>query len=430
VKKIIKPTILRGTRDFLPQQMACRNQVMDIIKSTFEQFGYASIETPILSPADTILGKYGEEGDQLAYSFTDRGGRRIALPYDLTVPFARYMAANYRELPIPFKRYQIQRVWRAERPQKGRLREFYQCDVDIIGSDSLLCEAEIAKIIVTVFDRLKISNVKIKINSRRLLNDILSFFGVLEDKVLPAIRLIDKLEKIGEDSVIDELNKIGVKNAREIIETLKPGNNNIITLNKLNKFNVDDINNFLGLSKQLSVPDENILIDPTLARGLDYYTGLVFEVIAPGSDLGAICAGGRYDNLCSLFSDQDFSGIGVAFGFERIMMLIEKDKLFDNSASNSKVLVTIFDNDQVYNALSVYNNLINVGIPAEIYMGTDKLAKQLKFADKKGIPFVVIQGPEEIEREEIIIRRMDTGLQKVLSKDQLVSYMRGYYEAK
>lgn len=430
MKNIIEPTILRGTRDFLPQQMIQRNIVMDEIKKVFEQFGYAPIETPILSPATTILGKYGDEGDKLTYSFTDRGGRKIALPYDLTVPFARYVAANYRDLPMPFKRYQIQRVWRAERPQKGRLREFYQCDVDIIGSTELLCEAEITKIIVTVFAKLKIDDIKIKINSRRLLNSILSSFNVDEDKIMPAIRIIDKLEKIGEQFVIDDLNDLGIKNAKEIVDILKPEETNLKTLNKLEKYDISEVKTLIELCKQLSVPDSKILIDPSLARGLDYYTGLVFEVISLESKIGAICAGGRYDNLCSLFSDQNFSGMGVAFGFERIMMIVEQRELLKEKNLNSKVLVTVFGKDEAKNSIRIFNNLINTGISAEIYLGTDNLTKQLKFADKKDIPFVIIQGPEEIEKDEVIIRRMQTGKQKTIQIGQLTTYLKGYYEAK
>lgn len=430
MKEIIKPIILKGTRDFLPQQMMNRNAVMDIIKSTFEQFGYAPIETPILSPASTILGKYGDEGDKLSYSFTDRGGKRIALPYDLTVPFARYFAANYQSLPIPFKRYQIQRVWRAERPQKGRLREFYQCDVDIIGSKEIICEAEITKIIATVFSRLNINDYKIKINSRRLLNSILSSLNVNDDKIMSTIRIIDKLEKIGEQFVIEDLNELGISNAKEIVEILKSETNNSKTLKKLERYDTSEIKELLDICKQLSIPDKNLLIDPSLARGLDYYTGLVFEVVIEGSGIGAICAGGRYDNLCSLFSDQNFSGMGVAFGFERIMMIIEQRKLLVNNDSSSKVLVTIFGKSELNNSLTIYNNLVNANIPAEIYVGTDNLSKQLKFADKKGIPFVIIQGPEEVENDQIIIRKMKTGKQKVLPTDQIISYINGYYEAK
>ena len=423
MKNIIEPKILRGTRDFSPQQMAKRNKIMAIMRNSFEQFGYASIETPILSRAETILGKYGDEGDKLTYSFSDNGGRKIALPYDLTVSFARYVAANYYNLPMPFKRYQMQRVWRAERPQKGRYREFYQCDIDIIGSKDLICEAEIAKIISIVFDRLDIRNITIKINSRRLLNAILADFGIVNDKAIDTIRIIDKLDKIGESTVITDLLELGIKNAKKLIAILNPESNNSDTQNKLASYDTSEMQTFLKLCKELKIPDNIIQIDPTLARGLDYYTGLIFEVVSSDSGFGTICAGGRYDNLCSMFSNKDFSGIGVAFGFERIMLILEAQCKLKAETTSSKAMVAIIDNNQI-EAIEILNNLIEANIPAEIYLGEEKLAKQLKFADKKGIPFVIMQGPAEITNNEITIRRMETGEQKSLPVDKIVSYIK------
>ena len=425
----IQPTILKGTRDFLPQEMMRRNVVMEIIRKTFEQFGYSPIETPIICPAETILGKYGEEGDRLTYSFKDRGGRLIALPYDLTVPFARFVAANYQDLPMPFKRYQIQRVWRAEKPQKGRLREFYQCDIDIIGSKSLICEVEIAKIIVSVFERLRIPNITIKVNSRRLMNAILQSFGIDQNDSLAVIRIIDKIAKIGKEAVISELRKMGIDNAEKIIATLTPEGTNKSTLEKISEYDIAELKEFLSYCTDLGVPEKNLQIDPTLARGLDYYTGLTFEVISGDADFGSICAGGRYDNLCGLFSDKDFSGVGVAFGFERIMLLLEQLKIAGNGKAPSQVLVTIFDENSVKDALQTYSKLIEANIATEIYIEPDKLSKQFKFADKKQIPFVLIQGPEEREKQEITIKRLQNGKQKTIPVNQLVSYLSNYYEA-
>lgn len=425
----IQPTILKGTRDFLPTQMMQRNTVMVIIRKSFEQFGYSPIETPIICPAETILGKYGEEGDRLTYSFRDRGKRLIALPYDLTVPFARFVAANYQNLPIPFKRYQIQRVWRAEKPQKGRLREFYQCDIDIIGSKSLICEAEIAKIIITVFDRLGIPNITVKVNSRRLMNAISQSYGISQSDSLAVIRIIDKIAKIGEEAVISTLRKIGIDNAEKIIETLTPEDTNKSTLKKLSKYNTAELEEFLSHCDNLGVPEKNLRVDPTLARGLDYYTDLTFEVISEDADFGSICAGGRYDDLCGLFSDKDFSGVGVAFGFERIMLLLEQLKLFQNGDAPSRALVTIFDENSIKDALQTYSKLIEANVAAEIYFEPDKLSKQVKFADKKQIPFVLIQGPEELDNGEITIKHLQNGKQKTIPINQLVSYLSNYYEA-
>lgn len=402
---------------------------MEIIRKAFEQFGYSPIETPILNPAETILGKYGEEGDRLTYSFKDRGNRSITLPYDLTVLFARFVAANYQDLPIPFKRYQIQRVWRAEKSQKGRLREFYQCDIDIIGSKSLICEAEIAKIIVSVFERLRIPNITIKVNSRRLMNAILQSFGVNQNDSLAVIHVIDKIAKIGKEAVISELQTMGVNNAEAVVSALMPEQTNGRTLEKFSKYDTTELQEFLSYCNELGVSESSLQIDPTLARGLDYYTGLTFEIISQDVDFGSICAGGRYDNLCGLFSDKDFSGVGVAFGFERIMLLLEQLKIYGNGGSPSQVLVTIFDENSVKESLQTYNKLIEASIAAEIYFEPDKLAKQFKFADKKQIPFVLIQGPEEREKQEITIKRLQNGKQKTIPTNQLVSYLSNYYEA-
>ncbi len=428
--KKIDPIILKGTRDFLPQEMMRRNYVMKIIQGCFEQFGYVPLETPILSPAETILGKYGEEGDRLTYSFSDRGGRKIALPYDLTVPFARYFAANYRNLPLPFKRYQIQRVWRAEKPQKGRLREFYQCDVDVIGSKSLICEAEIVKLIVNVFTALGLKNFKIRLNSRSLMNSILKAFGVSGDQTLNVIRIIDKIDKIGRDAVLIQMKSEGVRDPEKLLNTLTADLDNSKTLEKLAKYGTGDLDSFFNYCANLGVDDSFLEFDPTLARGLDYYTGLIFEVVSSDGEFGSICAGGRYDNLCGLFCDQDFSGIGVAFGFERIMLIAEKLNLFSQSDVQSKVLVTIFEEDLVADSLSVYDDLISASIAAEIYFEPQKIAKQFKYADQKKIPFVVLIGSDEKVNGTVTIKRMDSGKQKNIPREQLISYLNGFYEAK
>jgi len=424
----IAPTILQGTRDFLPIEMAKRNLVMNKIKKAFEKFGYDPIETPVICPAETILGKYGEEGERLTYNFETAGGRKIALPFDLTVPFARYVAANYRDLPIPFKRYQIQRVWRAERPQKGRLREFYQCDIDIIGTKSLVAEAEIAKIIVKVFKELGFKDFVIKFNSRRLINEILKSLGISEEKTMDIIRIIDKLVKIGREAVIQELNSISISNAEEILEAFSPAESLNKTLEKLSNFDLKEIKEFLANCENLKVPTQYLEFDPSLARGLDYYTGLIFEVTSKDADFGTLCAGGRYDNLCSLFCDEDFSGVGVAFGFERIMLVLEQMKNLENVKLNSKALITIFDENSTSDSLNIYAELIDAGINCEIYFQPDKLKKQFQFADKKRIPFVIIRGPDEIKDENVTIKLMESGKQKTIPSKQLTTYLSEYYE--
>jgi len=420
----IEPTILKGTREYLPKEMAKRNLVMSNIRQIFERFGYDSIETPIINPAETILGKYGEEGDKLTYSFKDNGDRNIALPYDLTVPFARLVAANWSKLPIPFKRYQIQRVWRADKPQKGRQREFYQCDIDIIGTKSLICEAEVTKVITTLFSELGFSQFVIKLNSRRLLNSILNKFGI--EDATSAIRIIDKLAKIGKEATVEMLIEIGVEKAEELMVLLMPENNNEETFKKLADFDTSELKEFFDLCEDMKVPLNRLQFDPSLARGLDYYTGISFEVYSDEAPFGALCAGGRYDDLCSMFCDQDFSGVGVAFGFARIMLGLEAMGKLDDVKLSSEVLVTIFDEAGVSDSLSIYSDLTDSGINSEVYFEPSKLVKQFKYANKKDIPFVVIIGPEEKAKGEVTIKNMNTGKQKTIPKTQLCSYFNNY----
>jgi histidyl-tRNA synthetase len=426
----IEPKILAGTRDFLPIDMAKRNIVMEKIRNIFERFGYDAIETPILCPAETILGKYGEEGNRLTYNFTDGGGRKIALPYDLTVPFARFVAKNFRELPMPFKRYQIQRVWRAEKPQKGRLREFYQCDIDIIGTKSLICEAEIAKVIVVVFEGLGFKNFTIKFNSRRIINAILESFGVAKEKIIEAIRIIDKIAKIGDNNVIEELRELGIERAEEILSLLKPGNNIEDTLAKISNYDTTEIKDFSAYCSAIGIPEKYLQFDPSLARGLDYYTGIIYEVVSSEADFGTLCAGGRYDNLCQLFCDEDFSGVGVAFGFERLMLVLEKTDFFKEMELNSKALVTLFDENLEQDALNTYAILTSAGINSEIYFQPDRLKKQFAYADKKSIPFVIVRGSDEVSKEEVTIKSMKSGKQKTIPINQLTTYLSNYEKTK
>jgi len=424
VMKKIKPIILKGTKDYLPKDMAKRNLVMSKIRRIFERFGYDRIETPILNSAEIILGKYGEEGDKLTYNFKDNGGRSLALPYDLTVPFARLVAANWSKLPIPFKRYQIQRVWRADKPQKGRQREFYQCDIDIIGTRSLICEAEVAKIITTVFEELGFKKFLVKLNSRRLLNSILASFGIKE--VAPVIRVIDKLAKVGKEAVVEMLDEIGIKDAQKLMELLEPEDTNEATFNKLNDFDTGELKEFFELCDLLGVPTGKIQFDPSLARGLDYYTGISFEVYSSEAPFGALCAGGRYDDLCSMFCDKDFSGVGVAFGFSRIILALEEMGKLDDVGLTSKALVTVFDERSIPDSLAIYRELLDFGINSEVYFETAKLVKQFKYADKKEIPFVVIRGDEERERNEVTVKNMKTGKQKTIPRKQLCTYLTNY----
>jgi len=423
---MIEPKILKGTRDFGPEEMAKRLYVINKIRNVFERYGYGTIETPVIEYAETILGKYGDEGDQLTYKFEDNGGRNIALRYDQTVPFARYYAANYGTLVSPFKRYQIGRVWRADKPQKGRYREFYQCDIDIIGTKSLLAEIEVLKVFADVYRELGINmdEVSMRINDRALMDSLMESANIPEELRLKVISAIDKLDKIGEEKVISILEEIGLNpdQVEEVKLLLNREGNNNEKLSRLEKYNTDTISKILKLAKESGLEDL-INFDPSLARGLDYYTGLILEVEYQDAALGSIAAGGRYDNLCGSFCKQEFSGMGAALGFERIMIIMEEEGLLNNISPSSQVLVGLFDDapETESYALKIYDQLHSDRIKAEIYFGAAKLKKQFKYADRKNIPYVILAGPDEMSANKLTLKNMLNGEQKELTLEELKS---------
>lgn len=400
--KIIEPKILKGTRDFLPKDKAKRDYVMSKFVEVFRRFGYDSIETPVIEYAETILGKYGEEGDKLTYNFEDNGGRMIALRYDQTVPFARLYAANNQELPSPFKRYQISRVWRADKPQKGRYREFYQCDIDVIGTESILVELEMVLVMKAAFEALGISNFEIKFNDRAFMDSVLDKAGVDSDQRMGVISVIDKLDKIGAVGVRKELESRGVD-----VEAISPLLEFDGDLDDLSEFKIDRVRELIKLAGI-----SELKFDPSLARGLDYYTGIVFEGVLPDIQIGSVVGGGRYDNLCGSFSKQEFSGCGIAFGFDRLIVAMEEMGLFSDVALAAQVLVTIFDEDSVSESIKIASQLRELGLNAELYFEAVKLAKQFKYADKKEIPFVIVAGPSEVEKGVVLLKDMQSGEQR------------------
>jgi len=424
---MIEPKILKGTRDFGTDEMAKRLYVMNKVRTVFERYGYGTIETPVIEYAETILGKYGDEGDQLTYSFEDNGGRKIALRYDQTVPFARYYAANYGALPSPFKRYQISRVWRADKPQKGRYREFYQCDIDIIGTNSLLAEIETLKVFADIYKELGLdmSKVTMRINDRALMDSVMDKAGIPEEKRLEVIPAIDKLDKIGEEKVILILKEIGLNESQleKVKLMLDTSGTNEEKLARFEGYFTETIQTILKLAKSSGLNDNLIQFDPSLARGLDYYTGMILEVIYGDASLGSMTAGGRYDNLCGSFCKQRFSGMGAALGFERIMIIMEEEGLLDEVALGSQVLVSLFDDsdETALYALSIYDKLHAAGIRAEIYFNATKLGKQFKFADRKNIPYVVVAGPDEMANQKLMFKNMQSGEQEELGVEELLS---------
>ncbi len=427
MENIIKPKILRGTRDFLPEEMARRNFVERQIISVFECFGYDSIDTPAIEYAETLLGKYGDEGSRQLYKFQDNGGRDVVLRFDQTVPFARVIAMNYTKLTMPFKRYQISKIWRADKPAKGRYREFTQCDIDIIGTKNLVAETEIIKTMYSVFKKIGFKKFIIKINSRRLINSILDDLGVELEKQTDIIRALDKLNKTDRNSVAIEMEKVCNKTTvQNILNTMLVKGTNQEKIKRLSKYDTTEIEKLLKLSEQAGIPDDVLEFDVSLARGLDYYTGIIYEVYIDEIDIGAVCAGGRYDNLCNLFTDKEFSGVGVAFGFDRVVVAMETLGLLDKVGLNTEVLVTYFNEDTLSKTFEIWNQLQCVGINTEIYFEPDKIQKQFKYADKKKIPFVVICGPDEISKGMVTIKNMRTGKQKIIPQMQLNNYFNKY----
>lgn len=390
---------LKGFRDFLPDEARLREEVIEKIKESFRLFGFVPLETPALEYAEVLLGKYGEETDKLIYLFSDQGGRLIGLRYDQTVPLARVMA-NYQNLTKPFKRYQIQPVWRAESPQRGRFREFLQCDIDIIGEKSYFADGEIIACAIKTCQSLGFKKIKMVVNDRQI------FIG-LNQKIITAL---DKIEKIGEEKVIEELTKLGLNNkeAKKILNDIK---------NKKPTENLVKIFNFLkdyGFSEGI-----DFVFQPTLARGLDYYTSTIFELINEDYKNGSLGGGGRYDQLIKQFTNQDEPAVGFAFGFDRIIEAIKEQQLSFSSKKNRLVFIAYFKETSSY-ALKLALKLRENKINCEINLNPEKkLEKQLKYADKKGINYVLIIGPEEAKKKMVKIKNMKTRSQEEIEFNQV-----------
>ena len=434
-----KPSIPKGTRDFSPIEMMRRNYIFSTIRSVFELNGYAPIETPAMENLSTLLGKYGDEGDKLLFKILNSGDYAAKLQpselaesskicekglrYDLTVPFARFVVQHQSEIVFPFKRYQIQPVWRADRPQKGRYREFYQCDVDVIGSKSLLNEVELVGIVEDVFARLGIS-VTLKMNNRKILFGIAEVMGHA-DKMIDITVAIDKLEKIGLDNVKAELAERGID--QDAIAKLQP----ILELSGTTAEKLDTLESVLaqsetgliGVAEMRTVFDSvaaagyklNVELDLSLARGLNYYTGAIFEVKANGFAIGSICGGGRYDNLTGIFGMPDVSGVGISFGADRIYDVMVGLNLFpENLTAATKVVFVNLGEKEAIASLALVNQLRHLGVSAELYPDSAKMKKQMEYANRRQIPFVVIIGSNELEQGVATLKNMATGEQQTL----------------
>ena len=448
---IQKPSIPKGTRDFTPVEMAKRNYIFDTIRNVFKLYGYLPIETPAMENLSTLMGKYGEEGDKLLFKILNSGDflksvskealeaaesnkvqssiSEKGLRYDLTVPFARFVVQHRNDIVFPFKRYQIQPVWRADRPQKGRYREFYQCDVDVIGSNSLLNEAELLMIIEDVYCKLGI-NIVIKLNNRKILAGIAQYIGEA-DRLVDITVAIDKIDKIGLDNVNKELIERGL--SQDAIDKLQPilllEGDNRQKLSSLKEILATSITGMLGvveIEKVLNISEASGLsvdleLDLTLARGLNYYTGAIIEVKAVDAQMGSICGGGRYDDLTGIFGLPDVSGVGVSFGAERIYDVLTELDLFpiDTLTGTQVLLVNFGDGDSIY-CLKIINTIRKAGISAELYPDTIKMKKQMSYADDKNIPFVILMGDEEMRTGLLTLKEMQTGEQFKLSIEDCI----------
>lgn len=456
----MKPTLAKGTRDFSPQDLGKRNYIFDTIKSVFKKYGYQEIQTPTFENLSTLTGKYGDEGDRLIFKIVNSGDylskvpgdlleqkdssgliphiSEKALRYDLTVPFARYVVMHQNELTWPFKRYQIQPVWRADRPQRGRYREFYQCDVDVVGSASLLNEAEFVLIYHEGLSNLGLKDFTIKINNRKILTGIAEFLGK-PDLIIDMTIAIDKLDKIGVDGVSKELLDRGF--TPEDIEKLNPlfhlEKGNAARMASLRKLladsavglkGIDEVEQVFayvaGMTGGTDVLDEFVEFDLTLARGLNYYTGCIFEVKSNEVEMGSIGGGGRYDDLTGMFGLKDLTGVGISFGADRIYDVMKELNLFpDDTDYTTQVLISNFSAEAEQHALPILQQLRSHGIAAEMYPVAAKLKKQLSYADAKRIPYVVLIGEEEMANGHLSIKNMETGLQRTLEEEVIVSFL-------
>lgn len=432
-----KPSIPKGTRDFGQLEMARRNYIFDTIKSVFSLYGFQQIETPAMENLSTLMGKYGEEGDKLLFRIQNSGEKAALAPekglrYDLTVPFARYVVQHREEISFPFKRFQIQPVWRADRPQKGRYREFYQCDVDVIGSDSLIGELELIQIVEEVYRRLGI-NVCLHINNRKILAGIAEVIGA-PDKIIDITVAIDKLDKIGIDAVNAELKERGLSDDQ--VAKLQPILNlSGTTLEKLTALKTILATSEIGLKgvKEMEIVfDElsivncqlSIELDLCLARGLNYYTGAIFEVKALDAQIGSITGGGRYDNLTGIFGLPNVSGVGISFGADRIYDVLTELDLFPKALqSTTQILFAAFGEAELAYALKWAKELRQAGKAVEVYPEPAKMKKQMSYADAKQIPFVAIVGGDEMAQNKVMLKNMTTGEQKLVTLEELCTIL-------
>lgn len=450
-----KPSIPKGTRDFSPEEVAKRNYIFNCIQTEFKRFGFQPIETPSFENSSTLMGKYGDEGDRLIFKILNSGDflkkadkkaltendsikltssiSEKALRYDLTVPFARYVVQHQNEIEFPFKRYQMQPVWRADRPQKGRFREFYQCDADVVGSNSLWQEVEFIQLYDSVFNNLGLERVTIKINNRKVLSGFAEVIGE-QDKLIDFTVALDKLDKIGEEGVKKEMREKGI--SEDALKKIQPifnlqgsfaekiqGLSSILMGSETGQKGIEELQFIQNAIQEMPLKMAKLDLDVTLARGLNYYTGAIFEVAAPEKvKMGSIGGGGRYDDLTGIFGLKDMSGIGISFGLDRIYLVLEELELFPATVTeNTKVLFINFGEKEALYAMKAVQKLRKGNITAELYPDSAKMGKQMKYADKRQIPFVILAGEEEMNNQKFTLKNMKSGEQTSLNMEGLLN---------
>ena len=432
----IKPRVPRGMRDILPEQMIRRQHVIDVVRDVFEEFGFEPLQTPALELSEVLTGKYGPDAEKLIYQAGHVGGKEdIALRYDLSVPLCRVMAM-YPQLPKPFKRYQIDPVWRAERPQKGRYRQFFQCDADTVGTESMLADAENVNLIYQVLTRLGFKQFEININDRKLITGIGQFAGVPDEQLGGLYRSIDKLDKIGLSGVRGELmeNQIPEPVIEKLLALLQIEGDTMTVLNALSeqlgdseiaREGIAELEELSSYLTTLGVPGEFYRVNVSMVRGLEYYTGPIYETVVEEPKIGSITGGGRYDELIGSFSKQGYPATGTSFGIERIIDVMEEFDMFPSTVGKTvtQVLVTVFDAEFVQESLKVAMLLRDSGIRTEVYCRPTRISTQMKYADSKGIPYAVILGSDEVEAGTVAVRDLASREQQVVPRDKLVKHI-------
>jgi len=419
----------------LPEKMILQDKIIEIVKGVYEKFGFTPLQTPALEYAETLLGKYGEESNALIYQFRDYGGRKVGLRFDLTIPLARVMAM-YSELSRPFKRYQLAPVWRAENPQKGRFREFFQFDSDIVGVSSMMADAEIVNLIYETMKALGFNRFIIQINNRKILDSLAFKVGISKNQLPTVFRILDKLEKTGIEEAEKALleKRFSKEVVKELLEFIQIKGNNQEILSRLKNLlfdnlkgikGIEELESILAYSKEISIPEDNLKINLAIIRGLDYYTGPVFEtLISDLPEVGSVFGGGRYDNLIGMFFEKEIPAVGVSIGIDRIFSAMDTLKMFPVETAITQVLVTVFDKAAQILSFKTANELRKLGINSEVYLGEDDLSKQFNYADKKKIPLVIIIGPDEVKKNVITIKDLRSGEQKNIKGDNLITILK------